>query len=68
MDRMQLAVIGCHEKVVLPLRTRPNPLDLLVESGHLAPTRPGRYDVRARLLRGEFMYDDGSTGVPARPA
>jgi predicted dehydrogenase len=55
----------CHEKVVLPLRTRPNPLDLLVESGHLAPTRPGRYDVRARLLRGELMVDDGSTGTPA---
>jgi predicted dehydrogenase len=54
----------CHEKVVLPLRTRRNPLDLLVESGHMAPTRPGRYDVRARLLRGELMYDDGSTGTP----
>jgi predicted dehydrogenase len=55
----------CHEKVVLPLRTRENPLDLLVESGHMAPTRPGRYDVRARLLRGELMFDDGSTGAPA---
>ncbi len=54
----------CHEKVVLPLRTRLNPLDLLVESGHLAPTRPGRYDVRARMLRGELVYDDGSTGAP----
>jgi predicted dehydrogenase len=54
----------CHEKVVLPLRTRLNPLDLLVESGHLAPRRPGRYDVRARMLRGELMVDDGATGAP----
>lgn len=54
----------CHQKVVLPLQTRLNPLDVLVESGHLAPTRPGRYDVRARLLRDERLYDDGSTGSP----
>lgn len=54
----------CHEKVVLPLQTRLNPLDLMVDSGHLAPTRPGRYDVRARMLRGELMYDDGSTDDP----
>ena len=67
MLEMVLAVYEsarCHEKVVLPLRTRLNPLDLLVESGHVAPTRPGRYDLRARMLRGELMYDDGSTGAP----
>jgi predicted dehydrogenase len=51
----------CHEKVVLPLQTRLNPLDLMVESGHLAPTRPGAYDIRAFLLRGERLWSDGST-------
>jgi UDP-N-acetyl-2-amino-2-deoxyglucuronate dehydrogenase len=47
-----------HEKVVMPLRTRVNPLDLMVESGHLVPERPGRYDIRAFLLRGERMTSD----------
>ncbi len=29
----------CHERVMLPIQTRVNPLDLMVESGHLrAPT------------------------------
>jgi predicted dehydrogenase len=54
----------CHEKVILPLQTRLNPLDLLVESAHLNPTRPGRYDVRMRMLREELLFDDGSTGHP----
>ena len=49
----------CHEKVILPLQTRVNPLDLMVESGHLEPQRPGRYDVRAFLLRGERLWTDG---------
>jgi predicted dehydrogenase len=48
----------CHEKVIMPMRTRLNPLDLMVESGHLAPERPGRYDIRAFLLRGERMTSD----------
>ena len=48
----------CHEKVALPLQTRVNPLDVMVESGHLAPQRPGRYDIRAFLLRGERMISD----------
>jgi predicted dehydrogenase len=52
----------CHEKVVLPLQTRLNPLDLMIESGHLEPQRPGRYDVRAFLLRGERLWSDGATG------
>lgn len=47
-----------HEKVQLPLQTRVNPLDLMVESGHLAPERPGRYDIRAGQLRGERMISD----------
>lgn len=47
-----------HEKVLLPMQTRENPLDLMVESGHLAPERPGPYDIRAFLLRGERMTSD----------
>jgi UDP-N-acetyl-2-amino-2-deoxyglucuronate dehydrogenase len=47
-----------HEKVLLPMETRDNPLDHMVESGHLAPQRPGRYDIRAFLLRGERMASD----------
>jgi predicted dehydrogenase len=45
----------CHEVVRLPLATRENPLDLMVESGQLPVTRPGPYDVRAFLLPGEHM-------------
>lgn len=47
-----------HERVALPLQTRVNPLDLMVESGHLAPERPGRYDIRVGRLRGEKMIAD----------
>ena len=47
-----------HEKVEMPLQTRVNPLDLMVESGHLTPERPGKYDIRAGHLRNENMSDD----------
>lgn len=47
-----------HEKVEMPLQTRVNPLDLMVESGHLTPQRPGKYDIRAARLRNENMSDD----------
>jgi hypothetical protein len=30
----------------------------MVESGHLTPQRPGPYDIRAFLLRGERMDSD----------
>ncbi len=53
----------CHERVSLPLQTRVNPLDLMVESGHLTPQRPGRYDIRAFLLRGERMISDDEPDV-----
>ena len=33
--------------VVLPLKTRENPLDLMVEDGTLPVLKPGRYDIRA---------------------
>lgn len=45
----------CHEVVRFPLRTRANPLDLMVESGDLPVRYPGRYDVRSFLLKGEAM-------------
>ena len=47
-----------HEKVVMPLQTRVNPLELMIESGHLQPIRPGHYDIRAIVLRGERMKSD----------
>ena len=49
---------GFDQKVELPLRTRVNPLDIMVESGHLEPERPGAYDIRSFLLRGERMTSD----------
>ena len=48
----------CHERVAMPLQTRLNPLDLMVDSGHLAPERPGKYEIRAQRLRGESMESD----------
>jgi predicted dehydrogenase len=48
----------CHEKVILPLQTRINPLELMIDSGHLVPQRPGHYDIRAFILRGERMKSD----------
>jgi hypothetical protein len=57
----------CHERVVLPLQTRVNPLDLMVESGHLAPQRPGAYDIRAFLLRGERLWGDDPEQARPRP-
>ena len=47
-----------HEKVLLPMETRANPLDVMIDSGHLAPQRPGHFDIRAALLRGERMTSD----------
>jgi hypothetical protein len=41
--------------VHLPLQTRANPLDVAVETGLIPVTRPGRYDERAFLVRGEGM-------------
>jgi predicted dehydrogenase len=41
--------------VRMPLKTRENPLDLLVESGRLPVEFPGKYDIRSFLVRGEGM-------------
>jgi predicted dehydrogenase len=39
----------------LPLLTRANPLDLMIDNGDLPITRPGKYDIRSFLVRGEGM-------------
>jgi hypothetical protein len=44
-----------RERVKLPLQTRANPLDVAVESGQWPVERPGRWDERAFLVRGEDM-------------
>ncbi|MBI4553280.1 MAG: Gfo/Idh/MocA family oxidoreductase [Candidatus Latescibacteria bacterium] len=48
-----------HEVVQMPVRTRCSPLDVMVERGDLPVERPGRYDIRAFLLRGEAMTPEG---------
>jgi len=45
----------CREVTRIPLQTRLHPLDLMVESGALPVQRPGRYDIRSALVRGEAM-------------
>ena len=44
-----------HERVVLPLQTRDNPLDVAVEEGRIPVERPGFWDERSFLVRGEGM-------------
>lgn len=44
-----------HERVALPLQTRDNPLDVAVEEGRMPVTRPGHWDERSFLVRGEGM-------------
>ena len=57
----------CHEKVETPVRTMLNPLDVMVEAGQLPVERPGRYDIRAFILRGERMESDVE-GAPQQEA
>jgi predicted dehydrogenase len=45
----------CHERVTMPLLTRANPLDVAVETGVMPVTRPGFFDERSFLVRGESM-------------
>jgi UDP-N-acetyl-2-amino-2-deoxyglucuronate dehydrogenase len=45
----------CREVTAIPVQTRVHPLDLMVESGDLPVRRPGRYDIRSGLVRGEAM-------------
>jgi predicted dehydrogenase len=43
------------QRLYLPLRTRVNPLRLMVEDGSLPVEWPGTYERRARIVRGESM-------------
>jgi predicted dehydrogenase len=47
--------VRTHGVVRIPLKTRENPLDLLVTSGQLPVQYPGKYDIRSFLVRGEGM-------------
>ncbi len=47
-----------HEVVSMPVRTMCSPLDVMIDQGDLPVERPGRYDIRAFLLRGESMRPD----------
>ncbi|MCZ6681193.1 MAG: Gfo/Idh/MocA family oxidoreductase [Candidatus Poribacteria bacterium] len=44
-----------HEVVQMPVRTHASPLQVMIDNGDLPVERPGRYDIRAFLLRGESM-------------
>ena len=43
------------ELVRIPLETRANPLQLMIDDGILPVSRPGAYETRATLVRGEGM-------------
>ena len=45
-----------HEVVQMPVRTHSSPIEEMIEAGDLPVERPGRYDIRAFLLRGEQMH------------
>jgi len=44
-----------NERVELPMKTRANPLDTAVEAGVIPVERPGWFDERSFLVRGEKM-------------
>ena len=44
-----------RQRIHLPLRTRVNPLSLMVESGELPVEWPGRHERRSHIVRGEAM-------------
>ena len=44
-----------RQRIYLPLKTRVNPLNLMVEKGDLPIEWPGRYELRSRIVRGEAM-------------
>jgi len=45
-----------HEVVEMPVRTVVSPMDLMIDEGLLPVERPGAYDIRAFLLRGEEIW------------
>ncbi len=44
-----------RQRIYLPLKTKVNPLKLMVENGDLPVEWPGRYESRSRIVRGEAM-------------
>lgn len=44
-----------RQRIYMPLKTKVNPLKLMVESGDLPVEWPGRYEARSRIVRGEAM-------------
>jgi len=44
-----------RQRIYLPLKTRVNPLSLMVKDGDLPIEWPGRYERRSRIVRGEAM-------------
>lgn len=47
-----------RERVMMPMKTLDNPLDIMIDSGQLPVRYPGRYDIRVTRLRGENMASD----------
>jgi predicted dehydrogenase len=47
-----------HVQVDMPMKTMLNPLDLMIEDGHLPVRYPGKHDIRANHLRGENLGAD----------
>ncbi len=47
----------------MPLKTRVNPLNYMVENGDLPVEWPGRHEIRSRIVRGEAMswHDEGAS-------
>jgi len=44
-----------RKRIELPLRTKVNPLQLMVDQGELPVEWPGAYELRSRIVRGEGM-------------
>ena len=47
-----------HEVVQMPVRTVASPLEVMIDEGLLPVERPGVYDIRAFLLRGEEIWGE----------
>ena len=47
-----------HEQVFMPVKTMVNPLEVMIDDGHLKVRYPGQHDIRAKQLRGENLGDD----------
>lgn len=57
-----------HEVVQLPLTTRANPLEEMISDGQLPVERPGAYDIRAFLLKGEALSATEAWGEEVEPS